>query len=97
MLQDPKKYYVTARACRARIGATDGAFFNQLSHSRARKSLINEYIQTIPHDGQNRNMPRARRICGCSVSGYHWHPQVQPPVGFTLSTSNSQECVVKCP
>ena len=27
LLQDPKKYYVTARACRARIGATDGAFF----------------------------------------------------------------------
>ena len=45
--------------CRARIGATVGAFFNQSSHSSPGKSLINEYIQTIPHDGGNRNIPRA--------------------------------------
>ena len=33
--------------------------------------FIYQYIQTIPHDGENRNIPRAGRICGCSVSGYH--------------------------
>lgn len=53
------KILCDAAGLRVRIAATGGAFFNQSSHSRALKILINEDIKTIPHDAGNRNMGNA--------------------------------------